>query len=636
MLQAKDRSERSLRGGAAGSTNAEVRPATRACSWIDGLLAFACAAVPVALHVAWARLDHSRPINDDAELYLTSACLFRELGDAPMGALAACESPYPPLVPLVAALHHGLVGQPSLSTAVISLWPFYALLGAALFLGIRRESGRAAGVAAAALGPVLVMETSIRGAFFTEVPMAALGITSVVLLSWSRGLARPGPSAALGATLSLGLLTKWSFAFFMGPPMALAVAIALWRASKRRGLAIATILAAGTAVVGLVLHITGPWRWGGTTALVAIVILVLGCGSVARWRPAWLAAGGLRRWLGLGACGAVASCVAVPWYARHTATLQELYAGNMSHQFDGDPLALSEAWSFYPGVTLVWVQTPLLLLAGVGAVRVLLGRRESAAVWALLAIVSGTVVLSLLPSRSGRYLIPALVLLAPVIIAGIRGIPRVSTPVFALLAAFGLFFQIAWMIPGVGRYLDRQEWFYGFSCNDPAGMQRLHAQLSPPRWRVRWMARGPQRCGLPIRELGRLMAEAVADEDRFLLVTAGVVEFVALDAKVAISTARSARHARAIETTLDRPGDLRQIVRRQCGGHGAGGWPAGLVVVSQRGCFRPPHSPPCPAEAGTVLDSSGFELVGTASHPCHRRVQYQVWTPRHGRGDCAF
>ena len=209
-----------------------------------------------------------------------------------------------------------------------------------------------------ASGPVVVWSLHIRGKVYTEVPLAALVVAAVVALALSEGFRRRIPSVLLGVVLGLGLLTKWSFAFFMGIPAALA-GCARCPAKHRVGAS------------GL-----GRSNSGGAGSRVCAG----GCGAVDTLRTHdWLLAGtgagaGFGRdrlaltgdvdragLVNVGLCVMAVTAVARPWYWSHLASMQEFLAANMAQKYYGDPVSGLAAWPFYPSVLATRVMsTPLL------------------------------------------------------------------------------------------------------------------------------------------------------------------------------------------------------------------------------------------------------------------------------------
>ena len=274
------------------------------------------AGLTVALQLAWASTDTSRPLNDDRGLYRLSIC-FSDTSRSMRQVFMECRvsgTPYPPLTPLLAVAHFKLAGAVSVPIAIISQWPFYALLVISLFYGVRREAGTLAGAAAAVLGPVLLFETHMRGFFYTAIPLAALTVASITCLRASEGFRRPLLSLGLGTCLAAGLLTKWTFAFFLCPPVLLAVMLALLRVGTHWwvGAAPAALFFGFTAATAAGMAGVLPYGLalgGACLALGALYLALL-------WqrRRELLVEGWQAHMLGIGIFSLSTAALAGPWY----------------------------------------------------------------------------------------------------------------------------------------------------------------------------------------------------------------------------------------------------------------------------------------------------------------------------------
>src|SRR5262249_33872752 len=111
--------------------------------------------------------------------------------------------------------------------------------------------GAEAGLAAAfffASAPFAVFCLTV---YQLDLPLAAMVAIALYTLARSEAFARAGWCAALGVFVGLGMLTKPTFATYVGPAMAWA-AWSAWRASDRsrrlRWLALALVIAAAMAM----------------------------------------------------------------------------------------------------------------------------------------------------------------------------------------------------------------------------------------------------------------------------------------------------------------------------------------------------------------------------------------------------
>ena len=297
---------------------------------------------------------------------------------------ARVSAPYPPLVPLWGALHLRVLGRGMVSLLISHwLWWVIALLGAAL---AARGGAR---LAAVALVPLVMRQPGFTDHFFTELALSALCLASVALLAASVRFTRPRWAALLGVALGLGLLAKWTFAFFLGPPMVLACAHALSRppagVSRGRVLAGVAITAAGVLLV------------------------------------------------------------AAPWYlASHQALLRFLTL-NTGHTYEGDILPLGQVWGAYPRwLGECFLGTPLLLLLALGAVRALLPGGSAVARWSLACLVSGLTLLTLAPYLSHRYLVAGLGLLVPLMVEAVRGRGRGQGVLVVGIVLASVLHQVGW------------------------------------------------------------------------------------------------------------------------------------------------------------------------------------------------
>lgn len=168
---------------------------------------------------------------------------------------------YPPLQPLITALLVAAAGAPGIfphGVAAVDAGVWLATLAAVYALGARR-SGPWAGLVAAALWSLCPLALALARAPMPE-PWLGLWLSLTALsLDASRGFSRLGPSAAVGASVALGLMTKQTFALYAGPLLLIAAAQALARPGGRRGalagLAVAAALALPLPLLWLGLHL---------------------------------------------------------------------------------------------------------------------------------------------------------------------------------------------------------------------------------------------------------------------------------------------------------------------------------------------------------------------------------------------
>lgn len=417
------------------------------------------AAVPVlvvtALAAAWTLDDHSPPHDDDWSLYRSAVCM----ADRPFEGTTRCGggAPYPPLVPLVAGLLLGLVGDRSLDTAMLSLLPWYVVLAASLYAGARVRDGRFAAMAASFTGPALWLLAGLRHAFYTELALAATAALTLAALVHSDGLRRPVPALLAGLGVGLGMLTKWSFAFFVAPPVAVWVAAALWRAPRLRahGAALALLVLGAAALAG-----AAALGRGSVESLAVVAVGLAGAGLVAAAAlPRYLREDGLARVRGVALLLGVGGGIAAPWYIAMRGFLAEFLTSNLDAEYAGDPMGLWTSWPFYPAVLVGTLGVPLLVGVGIGAGRSVLRGRNPFVLACLGAALGGVLILAVLPYRSARYASPALPLLAPAL-AILGAGPRALHVWRAVVVAWALLFQSLGLIrpPALGplRFGDPQ------------------------------------------------------------------------------------------------------------------------------------------------------------------------------------
>jgi hypothetical protein len=476
------------------------------------------------LHLAW--LSHNSAVetwDDDAGLFKLAICF----ADGFDGRTQPCSAgaPYPPLVPFVTSIHFMLTGVRSLPNALFSLWPFLVLLCTALFMGLKRSAGTMAGLAGITMGPVVVWSLHIRGKYYTEVPLAALVIASIVALAASDQFRNRVSSSVLGILLGLGLMTKWSFAFFLGPVAAVAVAIAVaqpFHGKRHRTIAfVATmavpILLAGGAANRIPFGLTmGVWlAIGVSTALLFIV----------KRKPDWAIPTASSTWLNVEICVGLCIIVAGPWYWTYLPTMQEFLAANLSQKFHGDPLPAQMGWPFYPAVILTRVMsTPLSILFIIGAGLGLQKSRSPLLAWSLLALLSGTLILGFLPYRSGRYIVAGLGLCVPAIVLTASHFKSVSRVALPILFASGLLHQASWIpLAFGGAHVPHHLSLFtlperDLMGNTHEGVYQAYQDLLHPRWRFLPVANPPVQRTPPSAQLAALIHADGGSTPHFVVV----------------------------------------------------------------------------------------------------------------------
>lgn len=389
---------------------------------------------------------------DETNLISMSLCARGALSAGDFGALFACPPghPYPPLVPTLAGAALLPVEGIGMREIALTTLPWCALLSVVAWAALRRSSGPWGGLVGVAAAIGLCTTPSVWGHLYTELPMSALGLGAAAIWSRSGGLSRPWTAAALGLVLGLGLLTKWTFAFFLGPPVAILVGYTLLRAPSRPVLGLLAALSGAAAVAGYSLAVAGlggpvVFAWPAPAALCAVVLLgdavlthVWGRGP----RQPRLGAA-----VGVGALALCTAAVAAPWYIRRAKHVLQFLASNLeAGSYDGDLMASSETWPFYPIVVASTFGRLSLALLGIGVLRALWAR-DRLALFGLVAFLCGAGFLMAAPYRAARYLIAGIGLLIPLFGVALRWRGAVPAPIGLAFAAATLVGQLAWRAP---------------------------------------------------------------------------------------------------------------------------------------------------------------------------------------------
>ncbi len=371
------------------------------------------------------------PLGDDASLMRHAFIRTEALQQGLYAAMTVCPNsgaPYPPLVTLFAGSVASMTGGGI--PAIVASQAVWMLVGgvSAIFCG-ELLLGRWGALA----GPAcwFLMTRMLVGTFYTEPAVAALLLATLTALACSDGLRRVDRAAIAGVTAGLGLLAKFTFAMFAGPPAAMfligSLTAGVWR-GPRRGLArVATSVGVGLGV-SLSIGLTVAWAtWGTGGALLGgvVVVTALLCG---------FGLGGASRTVGVGALLFVglSGGLVWPWFHSCAFELRSFLEGNAARNFEGDAIPFPLAMRFY--VTILGqhaLGSITLILALVGAARTIL-RPSLLPGLGLLAVASGVVLLGAAPYQNARYILPALAALVPV---ALSAIPRRMAPPAAVLAS---------------------------------------------------------------------------------------------------------------------------------------------------------------------------------------------------------
>lgn len=409
--------------------------------------------------LVWQRWDHTWSIGDDQALYWYAECIHESTASIFDLSPNACEGiwPYPPLIPTLAALVFLVTGHSGPHEAVRSLAPWYGLLAAALFIGARAEAGRATALDVATVGLAGWWITGLSGNFYTELPVSACLAAMLAAVVHSDFLKKPQPSALVGLFFGLGMLVKWSFAFFALAPFVTVGAVAAWRAFRNPMVA----ALAGMVVLGGVAWLARDAFAGAPLAGSGQVVLLevwLGIGALSWWRSRDLFGAGEKTsaaslWLTIGIAGGVT----LPWYLGSAEILAEFLARNASGDFFyGDKLPLSVTWIFYPATFVTswgWIAAAGL---AAGLASQVYARKPSFALWCTLAAIAGGVALALAPYRTERYIFPAFPLLAVPLVSAFGDNIR-GTIWRAAMVAVAAWVQFGWLL-GCPLEGERPSW----------------------------------------------------------------------------------------------------------------------------------------------------------------------------------
>ncbi|MDP2305488.1 MAG: hypothetical protein Q8P18_05630 [Pseudomonadota bacterium] len=461
----------------------------------DVLLAGAVAAFVVVAQLIWLSQDQTPAGADSLSLLRIVACFTRATTDA---LRCAVEDPHPPVVTMLAGLHGRLLGQVDARIAAMALWPFLALGAAALYLSVRQASDRLAGVTAVALATVVYSDTAMRGAFTTENALFWWIPAVVACLVASRRFTRPALGLLVGATTGIALLVKWSAAFFLFAPVGGGAALALGGLARPLALRVALSITGGAILLLTGVAMSGKWEHAGDALPYAGAALVLSL--CAALHPRFRAPEPRRRLLALLLAAMGVSIVAGPWYVAALPILRKFFDGNMAGVYDGEQFPISAVWWFYPATLLTMVQTPILVLAAVGAARQLKSPRIPVVYVSVLALLTGMFVLAWLPYRVGRYLLPGFGLLAAPAALATLGLGRLTRVLQGAILGLALLHQTSWwVVAAVPALGGASSWLEHLgqipqveqAGNDSEALMRMRSSLRSSAVRFALIARYP-------------------------------------------------------------------------------------------------------------------------------------------------
>ncbi|UCH79321.1 MAG: glycosyltransferase family 39 protein [Candidatus Coatesbacteria bacterium] len=173
-------------------------------------------------NTAWWRA-YDVPPSWDTALHLRQALAYSDaLREGRWADLRDVDDYYPPLSRLPAALAHLILSRTE-NVAAAANFAWFILLVVGTYGLARTWGGRRAGGAAAlfvAFTPFLYHHTRF---YTTVVPTAAAAVAALWALAAAAGFSRRGPSLVFGLAFGLALLTKWTVAAFVLPPLLYAI-----------------------------------------------------------------------------------------------------------------------------------------------------------------------------------------------------------------------------------------------------------------------------------------------------------------------------------------------------------------------------------------------------------------------------
>ncbi len=337
-------------------------------------------------------------------------------------------SSYPPLLYILSALLS--VGPPTAEGLPRAV---HAVVIGSLLLGwplVRLRWGRASAWIWTLLQALSPWVIGYAGHYLLDLPLAAtVGLGFVALLQ-ARDFDRIGPGLLLAFVASAGMMLKWAWLLFLGPPLALCAGIALWRAggSLRERLPSWSIVAllgvGGVGAVWWAAHYGPPPAAFTSPLTLAYCQVWWGC-QIPAWILLVLAVlvPALRTTRGLLAAGAGVLALAAPWYLMAQRELWDRYGVEVGFLSERrEPLAqfivtnFRVFGSFFPFLDVILVVL-LLSLPWVGR------RVRFDVVLALLGMVAGFSVITLTLPYDPRYLLPMLGLMAGAVAAVVSVLP---------------------------------------------------------------------------------------------------------------------------------------------------------------------------------------------------------------------
>lgn len=330
---------------------------------IDWLFPLLITAVVYASVLAWLKLDTSLP-HWDMGRHLYHTLLYRQLwtdffhGDKNIFGLVSMYFYYPPLVHNIGLLFQELFGfTRNVAVASNIVW-ILMLIFSAYGLGkgyFNRLTGMLAAIIVAS-SPMLIGQFR---EFQIDMPLTAIFALSFYLLNRTQKFTSRKYSLLFGLSVGLGMMTKWTFAFYILPPILFFIIAGLVENKKE-------------------------WK------RVAVNILIAGASAMI-------------------ICGA--------WYLRNISALRNDFSQNgvKQAQVEGDPYGINlPAFSWYlKRLVGNYLFLPLSSIFMIGSLFTIISRKwRTAGITLFLLIFIYYLIFSWLPNKDTRYIMPMISLIA--------------------------------------------------------------------------------------------------------------------------------------------------------------------------------------------------------------------------------
>lgn len=396
-------------------------------------------------NILWARLDAVPPAWDQAS-HLHIAYKYYQVFSTPTEQfwqdLLDVESYYPPLFHLSLAPLLGLSGFSTDAAAWIN--SFYVALIILATYGIGKELfDRQTGLMAAFLVVCYPFLASV-----SRQPLIDTALTAVVASGFycsfrSNNFNHRKFSFLFSLVIALGFLVKWTFLFFLLPPVLMGLFSGDGESWRQKFSLLWFYLGLVTAclVLPFLIVIVSEWRW---VPILLEVLLIYGLlnNRAAGWIPG-------KKIVNVMIMIMLPVVIAFPWYANN---LVKMFKGLSLHAFrgewEGDPTAGLDRWLFYLRALELQTGVFLFFLFLVGAVLWMIRKQDFN--WTLITwIVFPYLIFSLISNKDTRYTLPCLPAVALVSAQWIRHLKRENV-------RMGIW--IVLMLSGIGAYV-----FSGFT-----------------------------------------------------------------------------------------------------------------------------------------------------------------------------